>query len=103
MKHALRRHVTLLPLAFAILLVALPAAAPASPRQVVSFEAPRELLSFNDRDRTLDQIRGFGVTNVRQLVYWRDFAPKPNAKHKPRFDAAAPSSYPAGNWDRLDQ
>ena len=62
----------------------------ASPRQPVAFEAPRELLDFEARDRTLDEIRDFGVTDVRQLVYWRDFAPRPNAKRKPRggFSAA---------------
>ena len=34
---------------------------------------------LRDRDRTLDEIRDFGVTQVRQLVYWKDFAPRPNA------------------------
>src|SRR5829696_10345333 len=98
-----RRHTFVLALALATL-AALPAAAPASPRQVVAFEAPRELLDFGERDRTLDEIRGFGVTQVRQLVYWRDFAPRPNAKRKPRgFDAADPASYPADTWVRLDQ
>jgi hypothetical protein len=102
MEPALRRHLTLLSLALA-LLAALPAAASASPRQIVSFEAPRELLSFQDRDTTLDEIRDFGVTRVRQLVYWKDFAPKPNAKRKPKgFKASDPNSYPAGTWTRLD-
>src|SRR4051812_45155671 len=67
-----------------------PATAGASPRQPVAFEAPRELLDYGARDRTLDEIRDFGVTNIRQLVYWRDFAPRPKSKPKPRggFDAA---------------
>ncbi len=101
MELPLRRQTTLLPLALAILAV-LPAAASASPRQTVAFEAPRELLSFEDRDRTLDEIRDFGVTQVRQLVYWRDFAPRPNSRRKPRFDAKDANSYPAATWDRLD-
>src|SRR5919112_6896092 len=93
-----RRHSFALVLALA-LCAALPAAAPASPRQVVAFEAPRELLDYGARDRTLDEIRDFGVTQVRQLVYWRDFAPRPKAKRKPRgFDAANPDSYPADTW-----
>src|SRR5215207_9484144 len=97
-----RRHTFVLALALATL-AALPAAAPASPRQVVAFEAPRELLDFGERDRTLDEIRGFGVTQVRQLVYWRDFAPRPNAKRKPRgFSAVDSSTYPANTWSRLD-
>ena len=70
----MRRQITLVSLALALLAV-LPAAASASPRQTVAFEAPRELLSFADRDQTLDEIRDFGVTRVRQLVYWREFAP----------------------------
>ena len=94
------RQLTLLTLAIALLLTA-PAAA--SPRQIVSFEAPRELISWDKRDRTLDEIRDFGVTNVRQLVYWRDFAPRPKAKRRPKnFKASDPNDYPAGNWDRLD-
>src|SRR5688572_25824934 len=98
MKLALRLHITALALALLV-----PAAAQASPRQVVAFEAPRELLSFRDRDRTLDEIRDFGVTQVRQLVYWKDFAPRPNSKRKPRgFHAADPADYPTHNWDRLD-
>jgi hypothetical protein len=80
-----------------------PATADASPRQVVSFEAPRELLSWSDRARTLDEIRDFGVTQVRQLVYWNDFAPRNNAKRKPRgFNGADPNDYPTHTWDRLD-
>jgi hypothetical protein len=101
MKTSLRRQITLLTLALAAV-VALPASAPASPRQVVAFEAPRELLSWDARDRTLDEIRAFGVTQVRQLVYWRDFAPRAKSRTKPNFDAADPGAYPAGMWDRLD-
>jgi hypothetical protein len=102
MEPALRRHLTPLSLALAVL-VALPAAAQASPRELVAFEAPRELLNSRDRDRTLDEIRDFGVTRVRQLVYWRNFAPRPNSKGKPRnFKASDPNSYPPGKWAPLD-
>src|SRR3954470_11772424 len=97
-----RRHILALALALAVP-AALPATAPASARQAVAFEAPRELLDFGARDRTLNEIRDFGVTQVRQLVYWKDFAPRPNAKRKPRgFDAAVDTSYPADTWSRLD-
>ena len=44
---------TLLLLLIAVL--AWPTAAAASPRQVVTFEAPRELLSASTREATLDQ------------------------------------------------
>ena len=97
-----RRHLLALVLALA-LGAALPAAAQAAPRQVVAFEAPRELLDFGARDRTLGEIRDFGVTQVRQLVYWRDFAPRPKAKRKPRgFDASDAATYPRDTWTRLD-
>jgi len=86
-----------------VLLLSWPAAtASASPRQIVTFEAPRELLSASSRDATLDQITSFGVTHIRQLVYWRDYAPDPDSKSKPAFDASDPNAYPADKWDNLD-
>ena len=39
-----------------LVLLALPAAAAAAPSQVMTFEAPDELMSDADRDRTLDEI-----------------------------------------------
>jgi hypothetical protein len=82
---------------------ALPAAGHASASQRMVFEAPSQLLYDQTRPGALDEIQAFGVANVRQLVYWQSFAPKPDAKRKPRFDAADPSAYPAGTWDRLDR
>jgi hypothetical protein len=94
----------ILPLALALLALALvPAAGHASPRQFTTYEAPRELLDDGLRDQTLDEIRGFGVTHVRQLVYWTSFAPRPHSKRKPKFNAGDPNAYPAGTWDRLDR
>jgi hypothetical protein len=90
---------------FPLLLIAAfswPAAASASPRQTVTFEAPRELLSASTREATLNQITSFGVTRVRQLVYWRDYAPDADSKTKPNFDASDPNAYPADKWDNLD-
>jgi hypothetical protein len=74
-----------------------PAAAPASSRQVMTFEAPRELLDDSRRDATLDEIQSFGVSRVRALVYWRDFAARPNSKRPPD------NPYPARVWGRLDR
>lgn len=85
------------------LLALLAAPAHASPRQVMSFEAPDELFDDGRRDATLNEIRAFGVTRVRQLVYWQSFAPRPNRKRKPRFNATDPSAYPAAPWTRLDR
>jgi hypothetical protein len=84
------------------LLALLAAPAHASPRQVMTFEAPEELLDDGRRLGTLDEIRAFGVTQIRQLVFWQSFAPGPNRKRKPSFNAANPDAYPAGTWDRLD-
>jgi Cellulase (glycosyl hydrolase family 5) len=94
-----RLLLALLPLMAAL---ALPAAASASSRQVTTFEAPRELLSAATRDATLNRITSFGVTNIRQLVYWRDYAPDPASRTKPSFDASDPNAYPADTWDNLD-
>ena len=84
-------------------LLAVPVAAQASPRQVMSFEAPSELLDYSRVDTTLAEIRAFGVTQVRQLVYWQSFAPRPKSKKKPKFNAANPDAYPTDTWARLDQ
>ena len=75
--------------------------AQASPRQVMTFEAPDELLDPGRRDATLDEIRGFGVTQIRQLVYWQQFAPGANRKRKPRFDATDPGQYGFAQLDGL--
>jgi Cellulase (glycosyl hydrolase family 5) len=91
--------------AFALALLALalvPAAGHANPNQVTTFEAPRELLDPAHRDQTLDEIKAFGVTRVRQLVYWQSFAPKPNSKRKPKLDLRDSTNYPAGTWTQLD-
>jgi hypothetical protein len=87
-------------LAALLLIAALPAGAHASPGQAMTFEAPRELLA--DPSGTLDEIKGFGVTQVRQLVYWRSFAPSPVARRKPGFDATDPAAYGAA-WAPLDR
>jgi hypothetical protein len=81
-------------------LLAFPVAAQASPRQVMSFEAPSELLDYSRVDVTLDEIKAFGVTRVRQLVYWQTFAPSPKSKKKPNLDLSDPASY---SWGALDQ
>ena len=85
------------------LLALLAAPAQAAPSQVMSFEAPDELFDDARRDPTLNEIRAYGVTQVRQLVYWNTFAPSPNRKRKPRFDATDSNDYPAAPWGRLDR
>src|ERR1700709_2482498 len=79
---------------------AMPAAGHASATQSMVFEAPNQLLYDQTRPGALDEIQAFGVSHVRQLVYWQSFAPKPNAKHEPSFDASNSAAYPAGTFDR---
>jgi len=88
-------------LALALLLL-LPAGAAAAPDQVMTFEAPRELLNPAEQDATLDEIRGLGVTRVRALVYWRDYAPRPRSRRRPDFEARDPAAYGAA-FARLDR
>jgi hypothetical protein len=78
-------------------------AAQASSRQVMTFEAPGELLKDSAREGTLDEIQSFGVSQVRALVYWRSFTARARSKSKPKFDTADPNAYPAGTWDVLDR
>ena len=75
-------------------LLAFPAASQASPRQVMSFEAPAELLDYSRVDVTLDEIKAFGVTQIRQLVYWQTFAPRPQSKKKPNVNLSDPDCVP---------
>jgi hypothetical protein len=91
----------LLALLAAALLV--PALATASSRQVMTFEAPGELLDDSEREATLDEIQGFGVKRVRALVYWRDFSAHANSRRRPSFDRADHTAYPDGTWGRLDR
>ena len=84
-----------------ILFALLVPAAEAGPRQVMTFEAPDELYDDGRRDATLDEIRAFGVTQIRQLVYWQRFAPFPNRRRKPSFDAANHEQY--GTFGALDR
>ena len=80
-----------------------PAAAQASSNQVMTFEAPFELLDDAQREQTLDESQAFGVPRVRALVFWRDFTARPNSKRKPRFNRSFHTRYPADTWGRLDR
>ncbi len=82
--------------------LALATGAHASSKQVMTFEAPRELLSDADRDRTLDQIKAFGVDRIRVLMYWSSIAPAPRRAARPAFDATDPGAYPQSGWGRYD-
>jgi len=68
----------------------------------MTFEANRELLSDGARDRTLDEIRAFGVKRVRVLMYWERVAPDSDSRTRPDFDAANPDAYPGAGWAPYD-
>ena len=86
-----------------LLALLLPAgAASASSRQLMTFEAPAELLIDGAREQALDEIQGFGVGHVRALIYWRQFSAQPRSRNKPTFDTSDPNAYPAGTWAALD-
>jgi hypothetical protein len=82
-----------------VALLAAPAAASARSNQVMTFEAPDELMSDAERDVTLREIQSMGVTRVRAL----DFTAKPRSTKAPKFDLRDPDAYPADTWGLLDR
>jgi hypothetical protein len=83
----------------------IPSEAAASRSQFTIFQASRELRSDDAalRARTFDEIQALGADWVRVVLYWRDVAPHPAARRKPRFDAADPAAYGAAAWTRSDR
>jgi hypothetical protein len=89
--------------AVTIALLAWPAAALASRSQLVTFEAPPELLQSGDAVRvaTLNELQSLGVTALRMTVWWQSVAPSPDARRRPSFDATDPSAYAWGSFGQL--
>ena len=81
-------------------LVSAPAAL-ASYNETVFFEAPVQLLSAAQRPGAITQMQSLGVHAVRILLDWDDVAPKPSAKHKPKFSATNPADYNWGQYTPL--
>lgn len=53
--------------------------------------------------RTLNTLASLGVDRVRVSVFWNIVAPNATSTTRPaNFNAADPSSYPAGAWNRYD-
>ena len=81
----------LLPLT-CLLALALPcAAAEAAPDQVMTFEAPAELLDDRTRDRTLQEIQDLGVKRIRALVYWSEFTARSTSTRRRASTCATPT------------
>lgn len=92
--------------AIAVLALGTPAVATASPTQESTFQDDALLVAGSPATvaRTLDTLRALGVDRVRATVVWRSIAPAPEDASKPTgFDAANPSAYPAGAWERYDR
>jgi hypothetical protein len=89
----------------ALLVAALPAAAPASRVQRSIFEDDQTLVlsSPTIRERTLDDLATLGVDTVHSVVFWNKVAPAPLSTHRPAgFDGSDPAAYPPALWDRYD-
>jgi hypothetical protein len=92
-------------IASALLLLLLPAAASASSTQESIFEDEHELLQLGAgrQASALNDIATLGADSIRSLVSWRDVAPGPKRKKRPKtFDGANPAAYPVANWDIYD-
>jgi hypothetical protein len=76
------------------------AIAGATPRRLVTVEAPREVADDATRDAALDEIVELGASGIRVLLPWRDVAPVGDSPRRPSFDATDPDSY---QWDRFDR
>ena len=77
----------------------LPTAANASRNQLLTFEAPRDLLDPATREGALTRLDSLGVRSLRVVMYWKDVAPKPDSRDQPDFDATDPAGY---DFSRVD-
>jgi hypothetical protein len=89
-----------------VALAAVAASAPsalASQSQTTFFEAPGALVGIPaDRQlQTIAQLQSLGVRALRVTLYWRDVAPKPNHRTRPRFNQADPRAYHWSDYDSL--
>lgn len=78
-----------------------PAAAQASRTQIMTFEAPRDLLNPATRPRALDQIASLGARSLRLILTWKDVAPSPTSRRRPKVDLTDPANYAWGQYDAL--
>jgi hypothetical protein len=87
----------------AVALLAGPARAATSQQSLVEDELQMLQSGPTARGAALDDAVALGADGIRALVLWRDIAPDPAALKRPKgFHAADPKSYPAANWDALD-
>lgn len=99
------RRVRTLAALVATALCALATAQPAlaSHSQLVTFEAPPELLGSGDAVwvATLDELQSLGITALRMTVWWQSVAPAPDARTRPAFDQTDAAAYAWGAFGQL--
>jgi hypothetical protein len=90
--------------ALVVVLVALaPSTAQAARGQTVYFDAGSLVRDGGQREATLNRLESLGVRALRVVVYWRDVAPKPKSRKKPKVDLTDPAVYTWGQYDGLMQ
>ena len=95
------RRTVLIVLLTALALVPTPAGASRSQESLFEDETSLLYSGPERRDQTLDELQGLGVDVIRANVIWNRYAPSPQAKRKPSFDATDPNAYALGELDAL--
>ena len=70
----------------------------ASHGETVFFEPGAALLNPKTRPKALAQMQHLGVNAIRVELSWREVAPSPNSKTRPRFEATNPAAYRWGQY-----
>jgi hypothetical protein len=79
----------------------LPAAAQASPRAPMYFDAGTAAVRDDTRAATLDRLGAIGVRALRVTLVWAAVAPDAGSRTRPAFDARDPNAYGWGGYGRL--
>src|SRR4051794_510394 len=96
------RHVPLrAALVAALLTLACAAAAQASVRAPMYFDAGTRALRDDTRDVTLTRLDGLGVRALRITLVWASVAPDAGSATRPAFDGRDPDAYNWGGYGRL--
>ncbi|HEY1537775.1 MAG TPA: hypothetical protein VGF63_00150 [Solirubrobacteraceae bacterium] len=90
----------LLPLTVLLCLL-LSAPANASHGQVLTFEAPRDLMNPVTRPAALKEMQSLGVHALRVILTWSAVAPGANQSTMPKFEPTDPNAYDWGQYDPL--
>src|SRR3712207_3324505 len=86
----LRSATALTALLVVLAAIALPTAAEARKGQPVWFDAGAEVRDPGLRGKAFAELDSLGVRALRVVIYWRDVAPKPKRKRKPKVNTADP-------------